>query len=304
MLSQTKEKFMTDKKDIPQSPESDASLDDLKEFWTPERMKEAIPAPHEPSPDSQKDAQREFDETPAKKAPQEPPKPPERDARAQGVRSFSAVPVQNAQVFPYCTTGKLFYTQGGNSYTASGAVIYNNTILTAAHVLFNYGLKQWAQNILFVPAYLNGAAPLGSWQVAVSYTLPGYNTTGNDAYDVGMGTITPAGIAKTTGYLGMVVNQGWAGLVWQALGYPAAPTPPYNGQQMWSCTGPSTGLDPDGTMAVGMQSNFTTGASGGPWLRGGQANGLSSYGHPNVPNIEYSPYFDNAVWQMYLQVRS
>lgn len=295
---------MADKNDIPQSPESDASLDELKKFWTPERMKEALPTPHEPTPD-RKDVRREVDETPAEKAPSEPPKPPERKASAQEALSFSAVPVANAQVYPFSTVGKMFYTQGGTPYVASAAVIYNNTILTAAHALFNYGLQQWAQKILFAPAYLNGVAPFGTWGVPLCYTLPGYNTTGNDSYDVGMATTAPAGIANTTGYLGMIVNQGWNGLVWQALGYPAVPTPPYNGQQMWSCTGPTTGLDPDGTIAVGMQSNFSEGASGGPWLLGGAtANGLSSYGHSTTPNVEYSPYFDNAVWQMYLEVRS
>ncbi|MEL7058436.1 MAG: hypothetical protein AAGN46_00260 [Acidobacteriota bacterium] len=289
-----------------QSPRSEQSLDDLKAFWTPERMKDAVPAPSRRPDAGVKRVRREITQPSEESQHRSPPQRPRREPPIDDARAtFSAVPVADAMVFPFSTVGKLFYTQNGMSYEASAAVISGNTLLTAAHALFDFPNQQWAQNLLFAPAYWAGRTPLGTWGVSVSYTLPGYNTTGNDSFDVGMATTTPQNIADITGSLGLIVNQGWNGLVWQALGYPASPYPPYDGTQMWSLTGPSTGLDPDGTIAVGMRSNFAEGASGGPWLLGGAtANGLNSYGHPTSPNIEYSPYFDSAVWQMFLDVRS
>jgi len=283
--------------------------DDVKAFWTPERMREAQPAMHlEPQ---KRKLERKKREALLDLVPQFSPHqlPRRQDGRsAQAPAAFNAVVVANPTMFPYSTVGKLFYTQGGVSYVGSAAVIYTNSILTVAHNLFSFAQQVWSQNVWFVPAYTSGAAPFGGWNASSLFTMPGYNGTGSNAYDVGIATIPPTStgvsISHYTGYLGLQVNQGWDGLVFQALAYPAAPNPPYSGEVMWSLTGPSTGLDPGGTMAVGMESNFTTGASGGPWLHGGaQANGVSSYGYPGQ-QIEYSPYFDNNVLAFFNAVRS
>jgi V8-like Glu-specific endopeptidase len=287
-----------------QSPATTSSIEDLRAYWTPERMRNAIP--------TRPQALREIDRSRISDRAEgrnliSPARPPLRStATGTLATSYSAVQVSNPLVFPYSSTGKLFYTQNGINYVASASAIYTNTILTAAHTLFSFATQQWSTNMLFVPAYTNGQTPLGSWAISTGYTLSGYSTTGLNDYDIGMATTTPLNMGATTGYLGMAVNEGWNGVVWQALGYPASPNPPYDGTAMWSCTGPTTGLDPSGTVAVGMQSNFTTGASGGPWLINGSynANGVSSYGYASTPDIEYSPYFGNGVWQMFMQIRS
>jgi V8-like Glu-specific endopeptidase len=286
-----------------QSPASTSSIEDVRAYWTPERMQNAIPA--RPTSPREIEGRRTTDRAEGRNL-ISPARLPLRSTVTGNLTAYSAVQVSNPLVFPYSSTGKLFYTRNNLNYAASASAIYTNTILTAAHTLFDFATQQWSTNILFVPAYANGQAPLGTWGVSTSYTLSGYSTTGLNDYDIGMATTTPLNMGATTGYLGMAVNEGWSGIVWQALGYPAAPNPPYDGSAMWSCTGPTTGLDPNGTVAVGMQSNFTTGASGGPWLINGSsnANGISSYGYSSTPDIEYSPYFGNDVWQMFMQVRS
>ncbi|MEO1259241.1 MAG: hypothetical protein AAFZ15_10615 [Bacteroidota bacterium] len=295
---------MTNEKKPSQSPKNTQPIEDLRTYWTPERMKKAIPSKNEAIQTNKTQAAQKTEKSTKQQHRYSLPQLPRHLLGTSNDLDFTAQPVQHPTVFPYSTVGKLFYTQAGQDYAASASVIYQNTILTAAHVLFSYRHQQWSQNILFAPAYTYGNTPLGTWGVLYSFTLPGYNTTGNGGFDVGMATMAPANISTVTGALGIAFNQG-ADVAWQAVGYPAIPNPPYDGERMWSLVGPPTGFDPDGTNAVGMESNFNRGASGGPWLTGGAiANGLSSYGKDNTPNIEFSPYFDDAVWAMYLAVRS
>ena len=110
----------------------DNSPHDIREYWTPEQKKAAIPviggAPiyhGMPSADN---------------AP--PPPPPTDPAQA------------NLAEMPFTTGGKLFFTLDGVDYVASGNIFMkNNLFLTAAHCVQDDNTGHLAENFVFERCY-------------------------------------------------------------------------------------------------------------------------------------------------------
>ncbi|MFT3766991.1 MAG: hypothetical protein QM820_15955 [Minicystis sp.] len=219
-------------------------------------------------------------------------------------------PVGDALIWPYPTTGKLFFLFHGESCSASAFVVGPNLVMTAAHNLYGEDPDDhrlyWSSNLSFIPAYRDGSCPYGVRPLTQQIVLQKWlDTNGDSDWDVGFGIV--AGLGATVGYMGLVFDQSPAqsGASWTALGYPD--DAPFDGTRMWQSTGSFTGDDPDGTLAKGMDSGIgVEGSSGGPWLLGlgggWYANGLNSYGHDDRPGIQYSPYFGAEVWSTYREL--
>lgn len=208
--------------------------------------------------------------------------------------------------YPYCTVGKVFFKQNGGSYVASAAAIGKNGLWTAGHVVHagNNSASGWSTNMVFVPAYKDGAAPLGTFTVRQLFCRTQWYQHGNPGglfEDMGAAIMNPLNgrmLSQVTGWLGFAWNFP-RNQVWTSLGFPAAP--PFNGQRMFQDTAPyaNDGNVPGSPHPEGIGCSMTGGCSGGPWVIGlgstNYVNGENSY-RPNSQPLEiYSPYYgDNA----------
>jgi V8-like Glu-specific endopeptidase len=205
--------------------------------------------------------------------------------------------------YPYATVGKLFFVQGGRRFVCSAASVGNNGIWTAGHCVHsgNNRAEGWATEVVFVPAYRDGAAPFGQWPASWLATRTAWYQNGIPnglSQDMGGAILHPQSgrrISQAVGWLGFAWN--WSKYQhWNALGYPAAA--PFNGQRMNVCqasfayNGNVTGVKPNG-----IGCDMTGGCSGGPWVRqfgtGNFLNGNNSYRLSNRPEELYSPHFNN-----------
>jgi V8-like Glu-specific endopeptidase len=216
-------------------------------------------------------------------------------------------------VFPYRTVGKLFFTQGSTNYVCSAAVTNSpnlRLIWTAGHCVAAGDGHTWSTNVVFVPAYRNGAAPYGAWAACDLATRTAWFTNAVFAEDTGAikACDTPTGtrIGQVVGYLGFAANQNRI-QHWNDFGYPQAK--PFTGKFLVTCQASAAADDntqgSPATIAIGC--DMTGGSSGGPWIltfvrtkagANNYLNGLNSYKYivPSQPLAMYGPYFgDQAV---------
>ncbi|WP_277209373.1 trypsin-like serine peptidase [Isoptericola croceus] len=223
----------------------------VEEYWTPDRMREAVPL------------DRSTTEGGSMLAPRtggtEPSEPSVEEVAA------STSPVADPTSYPARTVGKLFFTMGGTAHVASGVVVHRQGIMTAAHCLV---MEHEAQNLCFVPAYDDGAAPFGHWAVPVYAWPDEWRRSQTSADDLGFGRVAPRQDGRE---IGDVV--GWVGLTlrpdvqsWDDVGYPAEPSTryPFDGQRQWQSLGPR--LEPPAPRVVAKADDLTAGGSGGPWF--------------------------------------
>ena len=258
------------------------------QYWTPERMRGAIPA-------DVLVADR-VASTPASEVAKGAPVTYGKPAPAQDVDLFatSEAPVANI--------GKVFFTLGGRNYVCSANSVSaaNGSVVSTAGHCVHGGRGKFASRWIFVPAYENGAAPYGQW-AATSFSAPTQWTKGGDiTYDtafVKVASLNGRTLAQAVGASAIAFNQA-RGLAYEAFGYPAAA--PFDGQTLQSCAGTAS-ADPYGqTQSQGIPCDMTGGSSGGPWFLGsGAQNSLNSFGYNNIPNVMFGPYYGSVAQTAY-----
>jgi hypothetical protein len=213
-------------------------------------------------------------------------------------------------VFPFMAVGRLFFLRDGVRYSCSAASIGNFAVWTAGHCLHDgkSGDAGWSQQVVFVPAYHNGRAPLGQWTANVLWTKAGWFANGDPRYDMGgaiLRRLNGRKISQRVGALGFAWNQGFK-VHWYAVGYPALA--PFAGRRQMLCSASFAAADgSQGIPApVAMGCDLTAGISGGPWLQaftpfgdGNFLNGNFAYTYRDRPLQVYSPYFDDAAKSLY-----
>jgi V8-like Glu-specific endopeptidase len=227
---------------------------------------------------------------------------------------FTGIAAPNTYtIYPYSTQGKVFFTQKDpkdgvvKNFVCSASVMENSAIMTAGHCLHagTFGAQGWSTNLVFVPAYYDGSAPLQQWTPAFLRVFTSWYNGADSARDVGGApmNVNAAGqqLADFTGWLGLAWDWGYQ-QHYNALGYPQAA--PFNGQRLNVCQSTvaytETAYSP-ATMAIGC--DMTGGSSGGGWIKdfgtGNSLNGVNSYKRiidGTVLSQEmFSPYFDSAV---------
>jgi V8-like Glu-specific endopeptidase len=178
--------------------------------------------------------------------------------------------------YPFRAAGKLFFTINGAGFLCSASLIKPGLAVTAAHCVANYGQNQFYSNWQYVPAYNNGVAPYGVWNVKNVTILTAYfNGTDNCTVfgvvcpdDVAILNIaTPNGLPGiTTGWLGF----GWNGYSYNPsnqvqitqLGYPVA----LDGGNFMERTDSQGFVDGNNSNNTIIGSLQTGGSSGGPWV--------------------------------------
>lgn len=178
-----------------------------------------------------------------------------------------------ANAYPNRWIGRFTSSAGYCSGTALG----NNTVVTAAHCVYDSTSNHWYSNFAFTPSYRNGSAPYGTfgwtncWVLTNWINLSGsYSINGWTKYDVAVCKLG----RNSSGY---TLNQmvGYAGKAWNygyinnfhTLGYPWQNTSLQNltnaGKFLRLCTAESFGQTTD---TMGMGCNWGPGISGGPWM--------------------------------------
>jgi hypothetical protein len=260
------------------SPEERDATDD---YWTPQRMADAIPPPMEAGPGL--------------------PAPAVADLAITPITDF--VDPGLYATLPYRATGKVFYYDpvAGQDFVCSGAAVGGRVVLTAGHCVSD-GAGRFHDNWLFVPAYRNGIEPRGRWAAVHLLTFDDWHRHHSYCRDVGFAVVADVSgntlAAAVGGALQITYNQPPTH-TWQALGYPA--NSPFDGQLMvYTDADLLKFLAPSGCVTplpdICIRSDMQGGSSGGPWLTtmgGLQVNGATSlFG---TSNILCSPTFDAQV---------
>ena len=199
-----------------------------------------------------------------------------------------------------------------------------NVILTAAHCIIDpaTGTKATQSSLIFIPAYRNGVGPDGAWQAAgAAYTTETWTkwaerktlVAPDEGEDLAFLTLEAnkekenlhylENVQEVVGSLGIGFDQACSQAYTQ-YGYPAES--PYNGEVLFSHAAPYAGTDLNPAVAprpIRIASDFTRGASGGPWTIGPSsaptAVSLTAYGYEGQPGYLYGPYFGETARNAY-----
>jgi V8-like Glu-specific endopeptidase len=272
-------------------------------YWTPERMREAIPADVLVTADAPASAQRTEVAMGA---------PVTYDGLGAGPDGSDRSPEWTRPLNETAATqgvGKVFLVKDGRGYVCSGNSVgagNGSVVATAGHCVHGGGEgESFASNWIFVPAYHEGAAPLGLWAATALSVPEQWSTSRNFSYDTGfvkVGKVNGETLAQVAGASPVAFNQA-RGLHYTAYGYPAAP--PFDGETLKSCAGtakPDPYLE---TQSQGIPCDMTGGSSGGPWfLRSGAQNSVVSYGYTTFPGVVFGPYYGAVAHSAYATVAS
>ena len=239
-----------------------------------------------------------------------PPQSAQRAPLAPALTAATAVARWNGGGAVADTTGKVFFSMGSDDYVCSGSTVASansDVVVTAAHCVQSTGT--WATNWTFVPGYSNGNAPYGSYTARQFYVSSPWTSQANNDYDVAFVTVNQDSlggdsvpVAQEVG--GQGIKFGVQPKVVTVFGYPS--DPPYNGQQLFYCSG-ATKSDPyHATTDAGVRCEMTAGSSGGPWLDGfdwstgtGTITSVSSFKYSNNNQILYGPRLTSAAQALY-----
>lgn len=292
----------------------DAREQALSRYWTPERMKAALPDSELPAMKAAQAAAPKVGALATK--PQGPSARIDAAAPATQPQATDTSGVSPQAYYPNYpvghpvarTYGKVFFTSAGLNYVCSGTIVNTegkSTVWTAAHC--NTSNLAWHYNWTFVPNYSNGSAPYGNWYAYQLWATTAFFNNNNDfANDVGAAIMNRSGGWRITDYLG---GQGIAwnyaiGQYMYAFGYPQGA--PFNGCCLVGENGASYN---GGGGTVFMVNYMTGGSSGGAWLftfdgNWGYINGHNDFKYNNAPQYMYSPYYGNQVASLYNTVRN
>ncbi|MBT2492607.1 hypothetical protein J7E96_29685 [Streptomyces sp. ISL-96] len=269
--------------DVYTSQESDK---EIREYWTPERMKRASPM----------DAPKAK---PGKRPVDSPAKRMKLSASAKGVmpkatttqlNAATATTVSVAQEVPYTnnpaynTVGKLFFKLPDGSpkeCSASSILSKNkNTIWTAGHCVHlgnGSGDAGWMRSIKYVPGYRNGEEPLGSWTAQRMYAPSTWiaegDTKESDMAAIVLNPVLVYGTLENAvgGALGYQFTENGTDFTdVHAVGYPVEGNnrTDLNGQRMMYCRGNTTDYSSFNPFddRIAISCDMEGGASGGPYI--------------------------------------
>jgi len=243
--------------------------------WTKEMMDNAQPIFKESK--QYIEPEPRFEEQFSGKPRGHPPKLPS-DYKPQD-KYFGSI-IEKPQKYPFCCVGKIYLIDNTSSTrVGSGAVIYNNIIITAAHVVYDKIGRKYFTDVVFFPGK-NLESILGAFECSYIHIPNKYKDFQDldETYDVallkvktGMDGFTNAGKAVhevTCGYLGYQANLNIHECSWADVGYPKGIE---DGNVMWADQGfILSEKNHDYKLWVTKTKQHPNiddhGMSGGPWL--------------------------------------
>ncbi|SAK49794.1 Trypsin [Caballeronia temeraria] len=198
--------------------------------------------------------------------------------------------------YPFSPTGWLTYSTPSGGMRCSASLIKPGVVVTAAHCVALFGSSRLYSNFRFAPAYNNGVAPFGTWNVAGVWLMTSYYNGTDSCAQRGVvcqNDIAVLRIAPQNGvYPG--ARTGWYGYGWNGWGLNASK------QTIISQLGYPQGLDYGVIMERNESQSYVAstfsnntiigtamnqGSSGGPWLVnlgiGAVHNGMSFGSFPD-----------------------
>jgi hypothetical protein len=284
-------------------------------YWTPERMKAALP--------------RDFAKDPATGRYHLTPMAKPGGGGTTGATTGASWPNGKGKV--YQATGKVYFEMGGSGWVCSGTSLSDGNrasyslVITAGHCVydeehFTGQLAGFATNWLFIPQFDSNPTftcantAYGCWTATALVVNGGFARAGgfNDQatnYDWGFAVVGGGGktgtslqLDSTVGTFAYQAAAMSANTVVDAFGYPAAQK--YHGNDLVYCQGP-IGFDAlNGNSTYKLPCGMTGGSSGGPWFSGfanadgtstgdsGTVQSLNSYGYSGQSNM-YGPKFNS-----------
>jgi hypothetical protein len=208
----------------------------------------------------------------------------------------AATPISRAeQVAPVPHIGRVFYTLNGSGYACSANVVSagnRSTVATAAHCMTAKGA--FSTDSVFVPGYVNGEAPYGSWPVIGGSIAGGYTEDNDDqADDTGFLVVARdddgRDITSVVGASPVLFDQPLVkeGSVY---GYPADKR--FDGETLQRCRGL---FQEESDEQVKLPCDMNEGVSGGPIFAGADANG-AQYANDDARYADYS-HIIGPIWQ-------
>ena len=266
--------------------------DQIVAFWTPARLRSAIP--------------RDFVRAGATFVPKARP----------GGTGTGASWTKGGAILK--ASGKVYFVMSPYAYVCSGSVATEtktgrSLVLTAGHCAYDEVARKFATNWLFIPEF--DSAPTftcanttyGCWTADALVVHNGYASAGGfntqaTAHDFAFAVVSGGGksgtaqLDTTVGSFPISFSGTSAGTLMYAFGYPAAGK--YHGNDLTYCFGNIFNDSNNSNLTWGMACGMTGGSSGGPWLKGfnestgsGTLNSLNSYGYSGVKNM-YGPKFN------------
>jgi V8-like Glu-specific endopeptidase len=283
------------------SDEARAEHQRIVDFWTAERVAQAVPRDFAFNPDT------------GRFVPMAKPSKP-------GSTLEPIWPVGTAVE----TTGKVLFQMGTSYYVCSASVVQDNNtrdrsvVLTAAHCVYDETAGGFATNWMFIPSYDDQDPDLttdksfctgtdyGCWTATALVvdneyaTAGGFNTQATQ-HDFAFAVLGAGGkgmtqLDATVGSQAITYNTVTLGSTTYAMGFPQAS--PYDGDDLRYCDG---GLGTDllnGNATYRVECGMTGGSSGGPWFNPftsttgeGTMMSVNSYGYTR--NVRTTPYDDS-----------
>jgi hypothetical protein len=247
-------------------------------YWTPKRMRSAVPAELGTRPD-----------------------PQAKPGGGGGTKAGSSTEVPTPYPSGY---GKVFFTENGTNYVCSGTALAStnqSVVWTAGHCV-NEGPGDFVTNFLFVPAYRDGSAPYGKFAGETLLTTSAWRGSGEFGVDVGaavVGTNTSGQTLSAAVNERPIVFNATRNQSYSLYGYPAAKG--FNGQRLRVCNTTWMLDDTSATPAtMGVQCDMTGGSSGGAWVTaGGAVASVVSYGYGSLRNVLFGPHLESDAQQLY-----
>jgi V8-like Glu-specific endopeptidase len=262
---------------------SDKPAAKVYRYWTPERMRSAVPA-----------------------ALGTRPQPQAKPGGGGGTKPGSSTEVPTPYPNGY---GKVFFTENGVNYVCSGTALAStnqSVVWTAGHCV-NEGPGDFVTNFLFVPAFRDGSAPYGRFAGETLLTTSGWLGSGEFGVDLGAavvgtnasGQTLSAAVAERPIVFGATRDQSYS-----LYGYPAAKR--FSGQRLRVCNTTWMLDDTSATPAtMGAQCDMTGGSSGGAWVTStGAVASVISYGYASLRNVLFGPHQESDAQQLYNSAQS
>jgi V8-like Glu-specific endopeptidase len=269
-------------------------------YWTPERLRSAVPFPIPAGRAAQRPARPAPAAAPVRVKSQSSPsgrpsvepipaevrllEPVDSETREPGTvgsrvpasRGLSEAPFTTSRVFPTDSVteypnrlaGKLFFSNGTSGSYCSAAVIQRRLLITAAHCLYSPVLNRYHSGFLFIPAYFADAAPFGKWTAARARVPQGWINGGSrlpSEFDFGTIELNDASnnvrIGDRLGWFGWETYAAIGKHLTQ-IGYPLSLD---DGNRM--ILSQSVGRENLSSKNVYIGSAQGRGSSGGPWIK-------------------------------------
>lgn len=275
-------------------------------FWTPARMRSAVPV-EVAGPGASK-AEAAAARAPWWASPSAAPKPvaPHSD--------FAEVADPTDEVSR--VNGVIFFEFDGELGRCSGTSVEApnmSVVFTAGHCVHELGGSgsHWYRGRwTFVPAYRYGQRPFGVFPAKWLDATKRWVTEGNENFDVAAAVVgrnekgqrLAAAVGANRIAFNLPPNQ-----VFDVHGYPVGR--PFDGETQRICEGAGfLGHDPQsflapGPLTLGVPCQVTGGASGGGWtIHGNVLNGVTDYGYPEDSQTDFGAYFGPEVKRLYQRV--